>query len=168
MEPEYRGPESIYQRLMHKDMSRMGRKKMNSLRLARHTEPVKIRFARILRECRKGVALNGKDRVKFGLTKQRTHPLSADQPAATVTTIPDDLLHYSEPRILSVRELARLQSFPDWFKFQGKFTTGGKRRAMECPRCSQVGNAVAPLLARTLGLAMGAFLNEIEGKQIGG
>jgi DNA (cytosine-5)-methyltransferase 1 len=65
--------------------------------------------------------------------------------------LPDDILHYSEPRILSVREYARLQSFPDWYAFKGKYTTGGDRRVRECPRYTQVGNAVPPFLAECLG-----------------
>jgi DNA (cytosine-5)-methyltransferase 1 len=50
-----------------------------------------------------------------------------------------------------VREYARLQSFPDWFEFKGKYTTGGDRRVRECPRYTQVGNAVPPFLAECLG-----------------
>ncbi|WP_431099951.1 DNA cytosine methyltransferase [Roseateles noduli] len=54
----------------------------------------------------------------------------------------DDLLHYSEPRTLTVRENARLQTFPDWYSFQGKYTTGGHLRKQEVPRFTQVANAV--------------------------
>src|SRR3546814_425596 len=82
--------------------------------------------------------------------------------APTITTLPDDVLHYSEPRILTVRESARLQSFPDWFQFKGKFTTGGDRRTRECPRYTQVGNAVPPHLARAIGTAISRALDEIE------
>ena len=71
--------------------------------------------------------------------------------ARTVTTLPDDMIHYAEPRILTVRENARLQTFPDWFSFKGKYTTGGHRRKYECPRYTQVGNAVPPLLAEAIG-----------------
>ena len=71
--------------------------------------------------------------------------------ARTVTTLPDDMIHYGEPRILTVRENARLQTFPDWFSFKGKYTTGGHRRKKECPRYTQVGNAVPPLLAEAIG-----------------
>ncbi len=60
-------------------------------------------------------------------------------------------LHYSEPRILTVREYARLQSFPDWYDFKGKYTTGGDRRLRECPRYTQAGNAVPPFLAEFVG-----------------
>ena len=77
--------------------------------------------------------------------------LKSDQPAPTVLTLPDDYIHPTENRILTVRELARLQSFPDSFVFLGKETTGGSRRREEVPQYSQVGNAVPPLLATAIG-----------------
>lgn len=80
--------------------------------------------------------------------------MSAYDPAPTITTLPDDILHYCDPRILTVREYARLQSFPDWFVFKGKYTTGGDRRTKECPRYTQVGNAVPPLLALAIARAL--------------
>ena len=52
---------------------------------------------------------------------------------------------------MTVREHARLQSFPDWFSFKGPYTTGGRRRRDACPKFTQVGNAVPPLLAEALG-----------------
>ena len=68
--------------------------------------------------------------------------------------MPDDLLHYSEPRTLTVRENARLQGFPDWFSFKGKYTTGGHLRRREVPRFTQVANSVPPLMAEALGIAL--------------
>ncbi len=50
-------------------------------------------------------------------------------PNITATSLPDDYVHYSQPRSLTVREWARLQMFPDWYLFTGKRTTGGTRRA---------------------------------------
>ena len=91
----------------------------------------------------------------FGSKKQITKVLSRNLCAPTVTTLPDDLLHYDEPRILTVRENARLQSFPDWYDFKGPYTTGGERRKFSCPKYTQIGNAVPPLMAEGLGL----FLN---------
>lgn len=126
----------------------------NSLRLPNHTQPVRERFKKILMDCEKGKSLSKADRKKFGLKKQCFTPLHPDKLAKTVTTLPDDMLHYSEPRILTVRENARLQSFPDWFEFQGKYTTGGQRRKHECPRYTQVGNAVPPLMAEAIGEVM--------------
>jgi DNA (cytosine-5)-methyltransferase 1 len=87
----------------------------------------------------------------LGLNKHMFIPLHPRQPAPTLTTLPDDFVHYEEPRILTVREYARLQGFPDWFQFKGKYTTGGPARAYEVPRYTQVGNAIPPLFAEIAG-----------------
>ena len=65
-------------------------------------------------------------------------------------TIADDYIHYNAPRALTVREMARLQSFDDSFVFQGKRSTGGNKRKTEVPQFTLVGNAVPPLLARAV------------------
>jgi DNA (cytosine-5)-methyltransferase 1 len=75
----------------------------------------------------------------------------ADQ-SSTIMTIPDDYIHYSVGRSLTVREMARLQSFDDSFVFQGKRSTGGSNRKHEVPQYTLVGNAVPPLLARAIGV----------------
>lgn len=157
LEAYYLGPTTTYQRAMHKHCRDDA---MDSMRLARHGDVVRERFKKIIAECVQGVRMNEQDRARFGLKKHRIHPMSAWEPAPTITTLPDDVLHYSEPRILTVRESARLQSFPDWFRFRGKFTTGGTLRTKECPRYTQVGNAVPPLLAEAIGLAVVAALGE--------
>lgn len=84
--------------------------------------------------------------------------------APSQLSIPDDYIHYdfNNPRTLTVREIARLQSFPDWFIFKSKVTTGGKLRSYEVPQYTQVGNAVPPLLAKRLGLCIKRFLKEID------
>ena len=69
----------------------------------------------------------------------------------TVVTLPDDFIHYANHRALTVREMARLQSFDDSFVFQGKRTTGGEMRKFETPQYTMVGNAVPPLMARAIG-----------------
>jgi len=90
--------------------------------------------------------------------------LDPKKPSGTVTTLPDDILHYDEPRIMTVREMARLQSFPDWFRFEGPYTTGGDLRKKTCPKYTQVGNAVPPLMAEGLGLflkrELGGLINK--------
>lgn len=84
-------------------------------------------------------------------TKKRNYTvLNPNAPSVTITTMPDDYVHYGANRSLTVREMARLQSFDDSFVFQGKRTTGGDRRKTETPQFTQVGNAVPPLMARAI------------------
>ena len=66
-------------------------------------------------------------------------------------SMPDDFIHYSQYRAMTVREMARLQSFDDTFVFQGKRQTGGDKRKSEIPQYTLVGNAVPPLMARAIG-----------------
>ncbi len=79
-------------------------------------------------------------------------PINGQSP--TILTIADDFVHYGETenRSLTVREMARLQSFDDSFVFQGKRTTGGDRRKTDIPQYTQVGNAIPPLLAHGIAL----------------
>ena len=96
--------------------------------------------------------------------KHSQRALLETEPAPAQLTIPDDLCHYQSgtPRTLTVREMARLQSFPDWFEFKSKVTTGGQNRSFEVPQYTQVGNAVPPLLAYHLGDAVSKMLDKIE------
>lgn len=88
-------------------------------------------------------------------TKKRTQKALLDNnPAPAALSIPDDVCHYSELRTLTVREMARIQSFPDNFMFLSKVTTGGDMRKFEVPQYTQVGNAVPPILGYTLGISL--------------
>jgi DNA (cytosine-5)-methyltransferase 1 len=92
-----------------------------------------------------------KKHLELVKTKKRSQlALNPNQPSPTIQSNPDDLIHYQEPRPINVREMARLQSFPDWFVFKSKRTTGGDRRKFEVPQQTQVGNAVPPLLAKQI------------------
>ena len=87
--------------------------------------------------------------------KHSQKALHPQKPSPAVLGSPDDTCHYAEKvttlRTLTVRELARIQSFPDWFEFRSKVTTGGTYRRYEVPQYTQVGNAVPPLLGHVLG-----------------
>lgn len=94
--------------------------------------------------------------------KTRKHSQKAldwGKPARTVVTLPDDYVHPSEPRIFTVREMARFQGFPDDFEFRGKETTGSIRRRFEVPQYSQVGNAVSPFLSLAVGRMVSGVLS---------
>lgn len=107
---------------------------------------------------------NGEIPEHYKTKKFSQRVLKADwgngEPNITATALPDDYVHYSQPRVLTVREWARLQLFPDWYRFAGKRTTGGLRRAgkptegifdREVPKYTQIGNAVPVGLAERLG-----------------
>jgi DNA (cytosine-5)-methyltransferase 1 len=91
---------------------------------------------------------------KIGLDseKRNYNVLKPDSQSPTIMTIADDYIHFSNPRALTVREMARLQSFDDSFVFQGKRSTGGNKRKFEVPQFTLVGNAVPPLMARAVAL----------------
>ena len=142
-----RDARSAYAKLMRRGASRAP----SDMRLPNHSIEVRGRFAQILATCERGRTLSPSDRKRLGVRKRTTTPMAPERPAPTVTTLPDDTIHYAEPRTMTVRENARLQSFPDWFAFQGPYTSGGPGRRKACPRYTQVGNAVPPLLAEALG-----------------
>lgn len=101
--------------------------------------------------------LNGLHTKKFS-----QKALKSNYPAPAALSIPDDICHYSEARTLSVREMARIQSFPDAFEFRGIATTGGLRRRYQVPQYTQIGNAVPPLMGRALGDVASAILKELR------
>lgn len=101
-----------------------------------------------------GKRITPNDNIVSNLNRRGVTVLNKATQAPTITSIPDEIVHYTEPRILTVREYARIQSFPDWFEFKGKYTSGGERRKQEVPRYTQVGNAVPPLFAEQIGLAI--------------
>lgn len=87
---------------------------------------------------------------------QRIHP---DRVSRAILSAPEDLIHYSRDRIPTVREQARLQSFPDTFVFMGQRTSGNQnRKAGYCSQTQQVGNSVPPLLAYAIGRAVRTHL----------
>lgn len=126
---------------------------------ARHCEEKVSCYKRLIAEYpMRGKRIDGKAREAWGIKQRGIYILNGNSIAPTITNMPDDYLHYQEPRIMTVRECARIQSFPDWYEFKSKYTTGGSLRKKEVPRYSQVGNAIPPLFAHQAGLVLKEML----------
>jgi len=126
---------------------------------AHHGEEKLACYKRLLAEYPvKGKRIDGKAREAWGIKQRGLFILDGKDAAPTITNMPDDYLHYQEPRIMTVRECARIQSFPDWYEFKSKYTTGGDQRKKEVPRYSQVGNAIPPLFAHQAGLVLNEMI----------
>ena len=124
---------------------------------SQHAHYIREKFAHMIKH-------DGEIPDKFQTKKfaQRVFPKKwgASGPNITATSLPEDYVHYKEARSPTVREWARLQTFPDWYVFKGPRTTGGRRRAgdpsinnwkRDVPRYTQIGNAVPVLLAKQIG-----------------
>lgn len=85
--------------------------------------------------------------------------ISWDEPSLTLTTSPDmkqtERCHPDETRPFTVREYARIQSFPDEWIFEGSLTSQYK----------QIGNAVPVELGKYIGYALNDYLSKIPMRQ---
>lgn len=160
----YGETESKYQELMRKEIGNVVGKAADSHRFAKHSEETIKINKEMLHKCPKLKRVTPKDNLIDNLRKRGVTVLDENGVAPTVTAHPDDFVHYREPRILTVRESARIQSFPDDYEFKGKYTTGGQLRKIEVPRCTQVGNAVPPLFAEQIGLALKEMIKSESAK----
>ncbi|CAC9595664.1 DNA-cytosine methyltransferase (EC 2.1.1.37) [uncultured Gammaproteobacteria bacterium] len=153
----YSKPKSNYQKLMRQGKS-LTNKIADSHRFVRHRADTIERFQYILDHSKANLTISDAVRKKYNLKKHTIVPLCKESCTPTLTTLPDDYIHYSEPRILTVREYARIQSFPDSYEFKGKYTTGGERRRIDVPRYTQIGNAIPPLFSEQAGIALKEML----------
>lgn len=123
---------------------------------SRHSARIVAKFSAMLEN---GGEIPEKFRTKKFAQKVLPARWGNKPPTITACSMPDDYVHYRQPRALTVREWARLQTFPDWYQFAGKRTTGGLRRAgnpregmhdREVPKFTQIGNAVPVRLAEAV------------------
>ena len=151
---------------LHKHLSDVG---LTDQEYSKHAPRIVEKFRYMLGN--NGKIPLGAETKKFS---QRVLPKRWGNRAAyiTATSMPDDYVHFSQPRILTVREWARLQLFPDWYQFMGKRTTGGIRRAgnpregifdREVPKYTQIGNAVPVGLAERVGNRFRTLLEDALG-----
>lgn len=148
-------PQNSYQKLMRKKA-----KKLSQHLAANYGEKIRV----VIENVPQGEGKNYFNRLvdegiidkKYYLTSGYANTYSRlieNEPSTTITnnhTTPSGLrcIHYRDNRALSPREGARIQSFPDWFEFNGNM---GKV-------AMQIGNAVPPLLAMAMAKQIKQFL----------
>lgn len=102
---------------------------------------------------------------------QNSRIINGDRVSPTITaSFYSSFIHPLQPRNITVREAARIQTFPDSFVFKGKKTTLSKKllarkginEELHLDQFNQVGNAVPPLLAKHLALICKMFLTNKE------
>lgn len=99
-----------------------------------------------------------------GCHSNKRYVLDVNKPCSTLTTAPEELIHYARPRVVTLREMARLQSFPDAFHFYGRYTLNGPARGVDVPRNAQIGNAIPPLAGRALGIALKEIYKKVNNR----
>jgi DNA (cytosine-5)-methyltransferase 1 len=135
---------------------------LHNHQVSRHNATVESRLAEIQRMGGYDGAGERLAEIGLGTGKRDYNLLSPSEQSPTIMTIADDYIHPRLPRALTVREMARLQSFDDSFVFQGKRTTGGDRRKDEVPQYTLVGNAVPPLMARAIAMHLLSALERAD------
>jgi DNA (cytosine-5)-methyltransferase 1 len=156
-------PMNDYQRKMRQDFD-----KVYNHEPMRHTERIIERFKHIpIDGCMLNAPINHRNRTRGNVEVlsekiyyQNHRRLNPKEPCKTITaSFYSSFIHPYQHRNLTVREAARIQGFPDRFKFLGKRTTlsnkllakKGIHEDIHLDQFNQVGNAVSPIVAETLG-----------------
>ena len=157
-------PQNTFQRWCRKGCTRVS----NHISM-RHTPRLVERFAQIQygqsvadvpdehKQRQRGNAsqISGKT---YSQNNMRPYP---DLPSPTVpASFQSNFVHPHANRNYTAREGARLQSFPDWYIFQGKRTTMSWEKNLS--QYQQIGNAVPPLLAKAIGTSISKYLKKID------
>lgn len=147
---KYLSPKTAYQFFMRKNMEK---DVPNCHRFNNHNEKAVALYKKAL-ETQPAGRLSKQFLYENNCHSNKRFVLDVKRPSSTLTTAPEELIHYKHPRVVTLREMARLQSFPDDFDFLGRYTLNGPSRGVDVPRNAQIGNAIPPLVGRALGRAI--------------
>lgn len=154
-------PENEYQKSIRKDAIRI----YNHIPM-RHTDKTVKKFEFLLQRNNEQIPEELKSRMRGRIDtvsnasySQNHRIIDGSKVSPTITaSFYSSFIHPSQPRNITVREAARIQTFPDSFVFKGKKTTLSKKllakkgiyEELHLDQFNQVGNAVPPLMAQHL------------------
>ena len=95
---------------------------VSEMEYSNHSDYIVEKFTEMIKN---GGEIPERFRTKKFAQKVLPRAWGKEGPTITACSAPDDYVHFAQPRSLTVREWARLQTFPDWYVFAGKRTTGG-------------------------------------------
>lgn len=154
-------PQNEYQRIMRKNADML----YNHIPM-QHTDKTVEKFAFLLQN--NGIELpedlkprvrGNVDVVSISKYSQNHRIIDGKKVSPTITaSFYSSFIHPDQPRNITVREAARMQTFPDNFVFKGKKTTLSKKllekkgifEELHLDQFNQVGNAVPPVMAQHL------------------
>lgn len=148
---------STYEKLMRHDISED--EIPNCHRFNRHSDKVVQLYKKAL-DTQPAGRLSKEFLYENGCHSNKRFVLDVTKPCSTLTTAPEEIIHFKHPRVATLREMARIQSFPDDFKFYGRYTLNGPARGVDVPRNAQIGNAIPPLVGRAFGKAL-SYVDEL-------
>lgn len=123
------------------------KKMLSRFKLIKQGESMKTAYERLLATGKEEEAQAYFPRKIYGARNRRLKP---EEPSFTVTShCLDEMVHPTANRGLTPREAARLQSFPDWYIFEGPFVSF--HSDPEQDQYEQIGDAIPPLMAYALG-----------------
>ena len=139
-------PQNAFQNEMRK---KMDNKEIKNHEITNHTDQT----IHIISQVPDGGSIKDIDEKYYSVRNYNTafKRMNSKLPSTTIDCGHRNYFHYEQNRVPSVREAARLQTFPDHFIFEGSKTSQYK----------QVGNAVPPMLATILGIEIKKKLKNI-------
>jgi len=156
---KYLPAESVYQKMMRRNTENW--EIPTSHRFNKHSQKV-VELYELAHKTQQPGRLSKEFLYENGCHSNKRYVLNIHEPCSTVTTAPEELIHYKHPRVVTLREMARIQSFPDDFTFYGRYTLNGPSRGIDVPRNAQIGNAIPPLVGRAIGKAIQKIAEAIE------
>ena len=154
----YLAPQSTYQTLMRQHVSQ---EIPSSHRLNKHSSKI-TELITLAQQTQPAGRLSKEFLYENHCHSNKRYVLDTTIPCSTLTTAPDEFFHYKQARIITLREMARLQSFPDDYVFLGRYTLNGPSRGIDVPRNAQIGNAIPPLVGRAFGKAIMDIYHRIK------